>query len=644
MMSLNTGAPHFKSIAKQHRHANYTLEKVINEGVDNIIKKASEIRIYTDVDSDNRLQEIRISDNYTDGFESINEEGIQNPFNMGHIKSGHDDDDETSEFGVGLKAGALSAANQLSIISRVGNDYYQVICDFIKMEKEEDVNASYNPKIRNISQTEYKQFHPFDYGSSIIMSKIRETICERMSPQDLTLRIKKGISNTYSRFLNQNKKIFVNDEPVEHEINLFDDPKCKPFTIIKKLFVLEKGNDKIIIGKKTIERSTWQSYNKKIGKWEVLKHPEIFIEEKIAEGYHYPYPKRLHIMDMSCIDIETTFAFYSDKFHTGDKDNEPEKPFDHVAIYKDDRKYCNKSLEYHHNGSNNFTGHKIEFSSKKIGKELGITFNKEITMDTKNDLTTAIRLAIKDNRKEFSADINTTLNKESCEKAILKGIINFETCNIEKLSSVHKGIRLESQPINHQPIQPQTIQPQTIQPQTIQPQTIQPQTIQPQPVDLQPIQPQPVDHQPINHQPIQPETIQPQPIQPEPVDSESIVPEPVDHQPINHQPIQPEPLDLQPIQSEPVDSESIVPKPVDPQPIDYKPDDLEPTYPQPIDYKPDDLEPTYPQPIDSKPIEPAVLLIEASELLKKKALCENFNITIEDSMRILNFVKNILKI
>ena len=37
--TLFTGAPHFKSIAKHHRHANYNLEKVLNEAIDNIIKK-----------------------------------------------------------------------------------------------------------------------------------------------------------------------------------------------------------------------------------------------------------------------------------------------------------------------------------------------------------------------------------------------------------------------------------------------------------------------------------------------------------------------------------------------------------------------------------------------------------------------------
>jgi hypothetical protein len=266
MTSINTGAPHFRSIAKQHRHANYTLEKVINEAVDNIIKKASNIHIVIEVDDENRLQELKISDDYILGFESINEEGVNNPFNMGHIKYGHDDDDETSEFGVGLKAGALSASNQLSVVSYVSGKYYEVVCDFIKMEREEDVNRSYNPVIRELNEIDYNNKHPFPVGSSIILSKIRETICERMTNIDLINRIKKGISDTYSRFLLPNKKIFVNGESVEKEIDLFTDPKCKPFTINKKFFVLEKGNDKLIIVKKTIANVVWQLYSKEKSK------------------------------------------------------------------------------------------------------------------------------------------------------------------------------------------------------------------------------------------------------------------------------------------------------------------------------------------------------------------------------------------
>ena len=580
MTSINTGAPHFRSIAKQHRHANYTLEKVINEAVDNIIKKASNIHIVIEVDDENRLQELKISDDYILGFESINEEGVNNPFNMGHIKYGHDDDDETSEFGVGLKAGALSASNQLSVVSYVSGKYYEVVCDFIKMEREEDVNRSYNPVIREINEIDYNNKHPFPVGSSIILSKIRETICERTTNVDLINRIKKGISDTYSRFLLPNKKIFVNGESVEKEIDLFTDPKCKPFTINKKFFVLEKGNDKLIIVKKTIVNVVWQLYPKeksktKDKKWEILRSGEDFITQKLQEGYKHSYPKRNNIDDMSCIDIDTTFAFYSDLYHC--ENNEPDKPFDKVAIYKDDRKYCNKSLEVHNNGSTNFTAHKIEFNSKKIGKELGITFNKEITMDANNELTSAITLAIKDNRGEFNADITSRANNKTCIKAIQKGIIDWKTCNIDKLSSEYREKRiLYNKP---PPVQPPVDPP--VQP-PVQPPVDPP--VQP-PVDP-PVQP-PVDP------PVQP------PVQP-PVDP----------------PVQP-----------PVDPP--VEPPVQPP--------VQPPVEPPVD-------PPVELPVEPNPLNTTVLLIEASELLKEKALCEYCNITLEDSIRILDFVKNILKI
>ena len=449
MQSLKTGAPHFRSIAKQHRHANYTLEKVVNEAVDNIIKRATEIHLTTDVDSDGRLQELRISDNYVNGFESINQEGIGNPFNMGHIKMGHDVDDETSEFGVGLKAGALSAANELLVVSNVGGEYYQVICDFLKMEKEEDVNASYNPKIKSITEADYRQLHPFATGSSIIMSKIRDTICDRTTQRELTDRLKKGISETYSRFLTQKMHIFVNREPVTKEVEFFSDPKCVPFTVKKKLYVLEKGSDKIYVMSKTIENPVWQIYDKGKGKWEVLKQPgQEFMSEKMKEGYKYAYPSGSMFSDGSCMDLDTIFTFYSDIFHTKDTDVEEMleiMPSDMVQIYKDNRKYGKKSFKKHNNGSHNYTLHCIDFSSKKIGKELGITFNKDITMEGTNDLIMAIKAAVDDSRSAFNADCSNSINKTLCDKALKRGVLNLTTCNIKKLSTHHRELRKQQE-------------------------------------------------------------------------------------------------------------------------------------------------------------------------------------------------------
>jgi hypothetical protein len=443
---LSCGAPHFRSIAKQHRHANYNLEKALNEWLDNVIKLATCIHITTEVDSEGRLQELKVSDNYISGFVNISEQGINNPFNMGHIKSGHDDDSETSEFGCGGKAAALSASNHMSVVTKVAGQCYKVVCDFIKMEREEDVFASYNPSKREISVDDYKEIHPFETGSSIVLSKMLGTICEQTTQKKLTERLKKGVSETYSKFLKKDvMEIYVNGEPVEQEIDFFLDPKCMPFTIKKSLFILEKAvtNDKIYLVQKIVDRATWQLYNKAEDKWETLgsaKEADAFRETKRIEGYTYICQQSSNIIDGSCLKMESTFVFYSDRVHT-------DEPFDHllpqdqVLIYKDNRKYGKKSLVKHNNGINNYTLHKIEFTSKKIGKELGITFNKDITMECNNDLTMAIKSAIRDNRKEFNADTSTALNSKLCDKALKLGVVNLMTCPKNKLSKLHREKR-----------------------------------------------------------------------------------------------------------------------------------------------------------------------------------------------------------
>ena len=436
--TLFTGAPHFKSIAKHHRHANFNLEKVLNETIDNIIKKATKIHIFTEVDNEGRLQELKISDNYADGFVNINEHGINNPFNMGHIKSGHDDDEETSEFGVGLKAAALSASNYLLVVSKVESHYYEVTCDFIKMEKEEDVNASYNPKKREIMEEDYTDVHPFDQGSSIVMSKILGTICEQTTQKKITDRIKKGVSDTYSRFFSENMEIRVNGEIVERENDYFLDPKCMPFTVQKSVFILEKPGDKIFLIRKIVERTTWQIYNKLSKKWEVLKDSN-FIDTKKNEGYILTCQFK-NSLDGSSIKIDTTFAFYSDTVPTKENGLMPE---DVVFIYKDNRKYSKKSFVKHNNGIHNYTIHRIEFDSKKVGKELGITFNKEITMDGNNDLIIALKSAVHDSRLEFNADTSTKSNKDLCAKAIRLKIVDWTTCDKLKLASYYRDMRLE---------------------------------------------------------------------------------------------------------------------------------------------------------------------------------------------------------
>ena len=449
MSILNTGAPHFKSVMKQHRHANYTLAKVLNEFIDNIVKKTDEIRIFTQVDDANKLQEVRVSDNYIHGFDNLDCDGVNNPFNMGHIKTAHNDDSETSEFGVGMKAGALSAANQLNVYTRVNNSdgtskFIEVICDFIRMECETDVNTSYNPRIKIITYDEYKDHHPFEYGSTLKLSKIRDCIYSKTTLEEITKDISNCVSDTYTRFISRGKRLFVNDIHVAPKYDFFEDHKCLPFTIYKELFILEKAGITTYIIRKTKEISIWQEFNRENSKWNKLKEHNdglIYIQELIKSGYRHVYA---HFTDEGvCMNINTTFTFYSDKFHTKTPKLEPDLPEDSVYIYKDDRNYGKQSLLKHNNGVHNYTLHEVDFVSKRLGKDLGITFNKEILMNGYNDLIIAIKAALVDSREDFTADTSVKKNSDLCEKAIKKGIIDLINSPESKLSALHKSKKFQ---------------------------------------------------------------------------------------------------------------------------------------------------------------------------------------------------------
>ena len=141
------GCPHFKGTYKQLKQANYTIYKVLHEFIDNIIDKAPEIHIKLKLNDDKSLKDIIISDNYESGFENINCDSIENPFNMSHTRIGHGDDNETSQFGIGMKGAAIASCEKMIVYTKVETIYYRVELDFDEMCSRENPVDSYNPDI-----------------------------------------------------------------------------------------------------------------------------------------------------------------------------------------------------------------------------------------------------------------------------------------------------------------------------------------------------------------------------------------------------------------------------------------------------------------------------------------------------------------
>lgn len=460
---LKTGAPHSSSLIRQYRNANYNLPKVINECVDNIIKKkeCSSINITTEISEDGYLTEIRISDNYLCGFEDMDKTGVNNPMNMGHVSARHADDDETSEYGVGLKAGSVAVADELKIYTKVPSlsKNYFVYFNFIRMMEEVDVNESYNPKIKMISDTDYLENHPYLNGSTIIMSKIRQKAYSKTTQQEITMDLLKTLSNTYGHFL-ERVNIKVNGQNVVKPYDFFSDPKCIVFTIRSKVYIIQNSNGYVQYLFEMSNGKNPRQYNKKHSS-ETKKSEKNDSNAITRENLNILLTSGTNIYPCipNCnypLEVSSTFTFYSDNFLNDDYDADL-LPKDRVDIYKDKRLYGSKPLKEHRNGSHNFTVHKVEFNSKEIGKQLGITFNKDISIDImKNDLVDCIREILVHHRKEFNADTGTPKNRQLCDIALKNGYI-AENDHRNSILKKEKEDEISSSDEEPEPIIPQPI-------------------------------------------------------------------------------------------------------------------------------------------------------------------------------------------
>jgi hypothetical protein len=424
---MKVGTTHFKGEYKKYCSSNYTLPKALKEFIDNIAKKCRNINVWIKV-SGNRLYEIMISDDYLKGFENIHSEGIENPFNMTHIRGGQDDDMDMSQFGIGMKAGAIATGLKMVVYTRVANVYYCVILDFNRMCREQDREASFSPEWYPITQEQYNAHHPFEYGSTIVFSGIRENIYKETTEEMICNYVNTELSKTYRDIIKWTGiNIKVNDLQVLPAFSFFEEPQCSPFNENVSLFHLEKveQNKDGITQKNTEYYAYFENENKYRLQDKETKNFKIIPKTKLQSKYinaGYKYVNQISSSNLACIDFESTFVMYHPLVNTGsDKERESYMPKGRAIIYMQGRSYGNWNKEST-NGSSNFTEIEIRVSSKKVANELGLTFNKDISKEHQNDLTLAVKEIISSMTGKLSGDTSTPNNKKLYDKALLNGI------------------------------------------------------------------------------------------------------------------------------------------------------------------------------------------------------------------------------
>ena len=251
-----------------------------------------------------KINELTISDNISDGFKGLDNEGSTNPFNPTYInEKRHSDDNEWSNYGKGFTDACKAGSDTTLLVTRYkrknggGFAYEKCMFDYQKMARDN----TYNPECITITKDQYEQLHPYKTGTSVILKQLTDTIF-RGSFKKLVNEIENIIQNKYSTALikgnenveNSRLKIAINQEEpsdINPIVSPFED-KNHPHLIHSIQMDVRESNDgdPIILLKK----------NKKKAKWHCMNDDQYkAIDKKKYESTIKKYPNHIGTFNMS---------------------------------------------------------------------------------------------------------------------------------------------------------------------------------------------------------------------------------------------------------------------------------------------------------------------------------------------------------
>ena len=397
-MSPTISCPHFSQSRKKLRASPYTFQNSVTDILDNVCmnSKTNFIQLDAITDSINSIDILHYCDDFQYGFQNIKQEGANNPFNFGHMRDGHTDDSETSEFGTGLKSAAVCLGNIFTVFTRTGDDvpeFYKVVFDFIEMSSREDPSRSYEATSFNlISEDEYREVHPYETGSSIYFTELSNMTKHFFQTRTFNNQITTVIAETYPHIINdKNIYIGVNGKftRVQPLTDIFNDPRCKQNTITHyvKILVQENIIVKIIMQRTKHNNDTYHEFDFKNRRLIPIKSKRKYYD----------------VLDTANSTIIYTLTFSSTTGYNPETDTyllNSNLPYNQIKVYRYGRLYDTVNYNIAKDGYANHIAHKVEYDSKFLNKYIGVLFNHSIDSKTNSVLT----------------DLLSTLQRDMCGK------------------------------------------------------------------------------------------------------------------------------------------------------------------------------------------------------------------------------------
>ena len=426
------GVPHFKSTVKQIRAENNTRLTAHCDIIDNVCGIASvnnvcyDCRFNIDYNSKKKIIRFKYSDNIEHGFKNIYENGINNPLNMGHIRDGHNDDKETSEFGIGLKKAMIYLSDNAVIVTKIvkknketGEDveiYEKGVCVFRDMINISNDNPekSYEPTdLRPISRDVYKEYHPYDEGSTIILEEIlnEDTIIDHdnvgdnqnLSPEEFTDNLINEFKKVYSNLIrNKVFNLYVNNVKIDPDIDIVKQIHNSNKIVYSFWYLFDINNQPVeIYSKRSSQKNTYRKYD--------------FEEKKLVQATKEDCKnfKKAHagsLIKLKFISLTTAETEYNEL-----------KNFNYTELYRNGRNYGKQKLITDSNdGYSNRIYNRIEYDSKKINSHIGIGSNKRWCFKKDNIIGLILCQVNKEARNILSKIKNTRIEPAKPQQVIIK--------------------------------------------------------------------------------------------------------------------------------------------------------------------------------------------------------------------------------
>ena len=397
----SVGVPHFKTKCKEVRNSGYDTEKCLGDLIDYPIVHATTILINIRPNAErNGIHTIHISDDCPRGFEQIDCSNEDSPLNMGHIRVGHTDDSETSEFGQGMKNAFINLCESVEIkthaISERGTMFKKVEFDFINMMLTPEAELSYEPEtMEDISEATFTNHNARilgAIGSDIKLTNIRNGSDNCFDDFDEFIkRVMNYISLTYSDYLKPGivretaVTIRVNDMQVEPLPDYFEDETCQKRLIHHDIHVLLKANDnqidKILVSKQNRKKVSHFVYDS-------TKKDETKLEAVTFDVFDDIMNKNINMQSQWKQMTFNSTSIYGTQYHYKDC----ELPNNKIRIKRRGRNHgdIEQFTRKYGDGYSNHIYNELTYDAKQLNKFVGIAVHKGVNSGKRNPLISII--------------------------------------------------------------------------------------------------------------------------------------------------------------------------------------------------------------------------------------------------------------